>query len=85
MSNGTRPTTQQSAEIEYQVFGVFKSSEKEPAADSGDKDHQWVALKEMHEALGDREVVAAGVYSTATDAIVSESKGPVTSDEGPPP
>ena len=62
-------------EIEYQVFGVFKSSEKEPDADSGDKDHQWMALKEMYEALNNREliddmvttrvlrVVAAGAYN----------------------
>ena len=71
MSNGTRPTTQQSAEIEYQVFGVFKSSEKEPAADSGDKDHQWVALKEMYEALWATVKSLLPAYSTATGTLLS--------------
>mmetsp|Transcript_10408 Transcript_10408/g.24790 ORF Transcript_10408/g.24790 Transcript_10408/m.24790 type:complete len:200 (+) Transcript_10408:70-669(+) len=72
-------------EIEYQVFGVFKSSEKEPDADSGDKDHQWMALKEMYEALNDRELIDGMVttyfasllpaHTTAMDAIVEQATG----------
>ena len=73
-------------EIEYQVFGVFKSSEKEPDADSGDKDHTWMALKEMYEALSANRGLIDGMvtkyfasllpaHSTAMHAIVEQATG----------
>ena len=72
-------------EIEYEVFGVFKSSEKEPEADSGDKDHKWMALKEIYEALTNRQLIDGMVdtyfasllpaHTISMDAIVEQATG----------
>ena len=69
--------------MEYQVFGVFKSKEKNPADDSGDKDHQWMTLVEMYEALTDRVLIDGMVgkyfeslvpaHSAAMDVIVKQA------------
>lgn len=49
------------SKVEYQVFGVFKSRTKPGEADSGDKDHRWMSLEEMYEALKNRELIDATV------------------------
>lgn len=69
--------------VEYQVFGIFKSREKEPANDSGDKDHQWMTLQDMYKALDGREHIDALVtkyfeslqpaHSAAMEVIVAEA------------
>ena len=43
--------------LEYQVFGVFKSFDFEGQTDEGDHDHRWMLLSEILEALKDRALI----------------------------
>ena len=72
------------SKVEYQVFGVFKSMSKADGDDSGDKDHQWMSLEEIYEALKDRQLIDAKVkthfesllpaHNTAMGAIVEKAR-----------
>ena len=63
------------SKVEYQVFGVFKSMSK---------DHQWMSLEEIYEALEDRQLIDAKVktyfesllpaHNTAMGAIVEKAR-----------
>jgi hypothetical protein len=74
------------SKVEYQVFGVFRSRTKAAEADSGDKDHQWMSLEEMYEALKNRELIDATVntyftslqpaHQAAMDAVVGNAAPP---------
>ena len=48
-------------DIEYQVFGVFKSHDLDAAADCGDFDHRWMTVDEMYAALKNRALIDTSV------------------------
>ena len=43
--------------IEYEVFGCFKSRTIDADADAGDLDHRWMMLEDIFAALHDRPLI----------------------------